>query len=170
VPALGQSQLIWQSASSLLLSALLPWLAEGTAFRGSKCSMLRDKQLAGVLMTGVAKARQVARRIWCGPRQALKQRGESKAKGYCTLMENLWLQWHCTGKLHTLQALISALVQLQYLVVQRHSKSFYIAIIIATHVTLSLISPSSLFHLVSLWDFRGWLVFTDPPGSVLICF
>jgi len=48
--------------------------------------MFRDKQLAGVLMTGVVKARQVARWIWCGPRQALEQRGESKSKGYHTLM------------------------------------------------------------------------------------
>lgn len=80
VPALGQSQLICQSASSLLLSALLLRLAEGTAFRGSKRSMLRDKQLARVLMTGVAKARQVARWIWCGLRQALKQRGKSNQR------------------------------------------------------------------------------------------
>lgn len=48
--------------------------------------MLGDKQLAGVLVTGVGKARQVARWIWCGPRQALKKKGESESRGYHTMM------------------------------------------------------------------------------------
>lgn len=145
VPALGQSQLICQSASSLLLSALPPRLAEGTAFRGSKCSMLRDKQLAGALMTGVAKARQVARWIWCGPRQALKQRGESKSKGYYTLMgitdysDTAQANYVYCKHLTVLWCYCSVLGK------SCHEVTFWVILYCYySHVSLSLVSPSCI--------------------------